>query len=188
MQPAEEQGGSLLARISNEFVMMQKQYWGLGPVQAKSYMMDDLLLIVMRGGMTRAELTMLDFGRPDLVRNFRQSFENEMTKNLTDKIERLTGRKVLTYQSQILFDPHVVAELFVFDKVADGGAAEIVATAEGQLQEKALRRDRRRHRRGHVGGADRRAGHRVRSAIRRQHERSSDSRMRQARRYAGLAP
>jgi len=136
VQPTEEQGGSLLARISNEFVMMQKQYWGLGPVQAKSYMMDDLLLIVMRGGMTRAELTMLDFGRPDLVRNFRQSFENEMTKNLTDKIERLTGRKVLTYQSQILFDPHVVAELFVFDKAADGGAAEIVATAEGQLKER----------------------------------------------------
>lgn len=132
----EQEGGSLLAQISTEFVTMQKEYWGLGPVQAKSYMMDDLLLVVMRGGTTRAERTMLDFGRHDLVRGFRQSFENEMTKNLTDKIERLTGRKVLTYQSQILFDPDIVAELFVFDKAADGGSAEIVATAEGQLSER----------------------------------------------------
>ncbi len=136
LRDVEEQGGSLLARISNEFVTMQKEYWGLGPVQAKSYMMDDLLLIVMRGGMTRAERTMLGFGQHDLVRSFRQSFENEMTQNLTGKIEQLTGRKVLTYQSQILFEPDVVAELFVFDKAAEGGSAEIVATAEGQLRER----------------------------------------------------
>jgi uncharacterized glyoxalase superfamily protein PhnB len=40
---------------------------------------------------------------------------------------------VLTYQSQILFEPDIVAELFVFEKAADGGSAEIVASAEGQL-------------------------------------------------------
>lgn len=96
----EEEGGDLLARISNEFVTMQKEFWGLGPLEAKSYMMDDLLLVVMRGGMTRAELTMIDFDQRELVREFRQRFENEMTQNLQGKIERLTGRKVLTYQSQ----------------------------------------------------------------------------------------
>ena len=138
LQPAKEEGGALLARISDEFVRIQKRFWGLGPVKAKSYMMDDLLLIVMRGGLTRAEQTMLDFGEDDLVRNFRQSFENEMTERMTDKIEELTGRKVLTYQSQILFRPDVVAELFVFDRAAPG-SDEIVATAKGQLDEE--RRD-----------------------------------------------
>jgi len=132
----EEQGGSLLARISNEFVTMLKEYWGLGPVQAKSYMMDDLLLIVMRGGMTRAERTMLDFGQEDLVRSFRQTFENEMTQKLEGKIEELTGRKVLTYQSQVLFDPFVVAELFIFETAASAGSEEIVATAKGQLRDR----------------------------------------------------
>ena len=136
-QGVEEQGGDLLARISREFVTMQKEFWGLGPLEAKSYMMDDLLLVVMRGGMTRAELTMIGFGRQELVREFRQNFENEMTERLTQKIEHLTGRKVLTYQSQVLFDPHIATELFVFDKAADGGAAEIVATAKGQLHGRA---------------------------------------------------
>ena len=32
--------------------------------------------------------------------------------------------------------PDIVAELFVFDKAAEGGSAEIVATAEGQLRER----------------------------------------------------
>lgn len=136
LQQVEEQGGSLLAQISNAFVTMQKEYWGIGPLEAKSYMMDDLLLVVMRGGLTQAERTMLDFGQQDLVRNFRQTFENEMTQNLTGMIEELTGRTVLTYQSQILFDPDVVAELFVFDRAPGGGAQEIVATAQGQLRER----------------------------------------------------
>ena len=138
MPPAKHEGGNLLAEISNEFVQMQKQYWGLGPVKVKSYMMDDLLLIIMRGGLTRAEHTMLDFDQQDLVRNFRQTFENEMSQRLKDKVERLTGRKVLTYQSQILFDPDVVAELFVFDQAVPSGAEEIVATAKGQLDEESL--------------------------------------------------
>ena len=129
----EEQGGDLLARISNEFVTMQKDFWGIGPLEAKSYMMDDLLLIVMRGGMTTAESTMIGFGRQELVREFRQSFENDMAEQLKHKIEHLTGRKVLTYQSQVLFAPEIVTELFVFEKAAEAGAAEILATAKGLL-------------------------------------------------------
>lgn len=131
-----DEGGELLARISNEFVTMQKEFWGLGPLEAKSYMMDDLLLVVMRGGMTRAELTMIDFGRQDLVREFRQCFEDDMTKILVGKIEHLTGRKVLTYQSQMLFAPDIVTELFVFERAAEAGSAEIVATAKGQLNKR----------------------------------------------------
>jgi uncharacterized protein YbcI len=140
-KPAEsrvEDGGALLASISNAFVGMQKEYWGLGPVKAKSYMMDDLLLVVMRGGLTRAERTMLDFGDEDLVRSFRQTFENRMTSELTGLVEELTGRKVLTYQSQCLFNPDVITELFVFDRAADAGAEEIVATAKGQLDQQPL--------------------------------------------------
>ncbi len=126
-----EEGHSLLARLSNEMVRAQKKYWGKGPLGAKSYMFDDMLFIVMRGGMTTAEQTMIDFGQHDKVRDFRQTFENEMTERLTDMIEDLTGRTVLTYQSQVLFDPNVVIEMFVFDEPA--GAGPKAATAEGQL-------------------------------------------------------
>src|SRR3712207_1180881 len=118
-EPQDEHGGdSLLTRISNEIVRMQKEHWGKGPLAAKSYMLDDFLLVVMRDSVTQAEQTMLDFGQPDLVRQFRQTFENEMTAQLTGKIEELTGRRVVTYQSQILFDPHIVIELFFFEEAA----------------------------------------------------------------------
>ncbi|HEV2771020.1 MAG TPA: DUF2294 domain-containing protein [Solirubrobacteraceae bacterium] len=134
-EPAREEprGGDLLSRISTEMTRAQKRYFGVGPTSTKSYMLDDFLMIVMRGSQTVAEKTMLDFGKEDLVRAFRQSFENEMTAKLTGMIEELTGRKVLGYQSQILFEPEVVVELFFFDRAAD--EAEVSATAEGQLED-----------------------------------------------------
>ena len=124
-------GGDLLTQISNQMVHAQKKFFGKGPTSAKSYMLDDMLLIVMRGGFTTAEVTMLQFGQQDLVRQFRQIFENEMTERLHKMIEDLTGRKVLTYQSQILFEPDVVVEMFLFD--SEGGKGTVEATAQGQI-------------------------------------------------------
>jgi uncharacterized protein YbcI len=109
------QGDSLLSRISTETVRTMKQYYGKGPISAKSYLADDLLFTVMRGGITQSEQTMLKAGREDTVRQFRQEFENEMTPRLISMVEQLTGRHVLNYQSQILFDPDMVVEIFVFD-------------------------------------------------------------------------
>lgn len=129
----EESGHSLLARISNEMVQAQKEFFGKGPTQAKSYILDDLLIVVMRGGLTAAEKTMLEFGHEDQVRQFRQLFENAMTERLCDIIERLTGRRVATYQSQVMFDPDVVVEMFVFDQPADDDARH--ATAAGQIHD-----------------------------------------------------
>ena len=121
-----DRGRDLLRQISTGMARMQKDAFGKGPTSTKSYMFDDLLLIVMREGLTVAEKTMLDFGQADLVRHFRQQFENEMTSRLVDMIEGLTERNVLTYQSQIMFNPDVVIEIFVFDRPdARFAAAEV---------------------------------------------------------------
>ncbi len=132
----DEHGQSLLERISNEMVRAQKKFFGKGPTQAKSYLLDDMLFIVMRGGMTTAEKTMLEFGQPDQVRQFRQLFENEMSERLTDMVQELTGRKVLTSQSQVMFDPDIVVEMFVFDAQAD--KAHRAATATGQTRDESI--------------------------------------------------
>ena len=125
-----DDGQTLLARLSTEMVRATKQYFGKGPTQAKSYFLDDMLFIVMKGGLTTAEKTMLEFGEIDKVRDFRQTFENQMTEQLTGMIEDITGRKVLTYQSQVMFDPAVVVEIFVFDGPTPEGAR--AGTADGQ--------------------------------------------------------
>jgi len=123
-------GGDMLARLSDEMVRAKKQFFGKGPEQAKSYMLDDMLFVVMRGGLTTAEETMLRFGRQNMVRQFRQLFENEMTEVLTGLVEQTTGRRVVNYQSQIMFDPDIIVEMFAFDQPRRDG---IEATAADQL-------------------------------------------------------
>ena len=122
---------SLLSKISTEVVRTLKDSFGKGPLKAKSYMLDDFLIVVMRGGVTVAEQTMLDRGHGDLVRNFRQAYQNELGDELVAKVEVLTGRKVVNYQSQILFEPHIVMEIFFFGDTAD--EAQIRETAAGLM-------------------------------------------------------
>ncbi len=116
---------SLTARISTEIVRTLKESFGKGPVKAKTYIQDDFLLVVMRGGVTTAEQTMLERGHAQLVRQFRQTYQDEMADVLNAKVEALTGRKVINYQSQILFDPHIVLEIFFFEPGSDDGSTEI---------------------------------------------------------------
>ena len=127
---SDDAGQSVLSKISTEVVRTLKESFGKGPVKAKSYLLDDFLLVVMRGGATVAEETMLERGHGDLVRQFRQTYQNDMGDSLIAKIEALTGRKVINYQSQVLFDPQIVIEIFFFEsghgEAADqSGAPEI---------------------------------------------------------------
>ena len=126
-----QQGQSLLSRISTEVVKTFKEYYGKGPTSAKSYMFDDMLFVVMRGGLNAAEKFLLEKDEVDVVRQYRQTFENRMNEILSDKIAKLTGRKVIAFNSQILFDPDISIEIFVFD---DRGTEESIdATAVGQI-------------------------------------------------------
>jgi uncharacterized protein YbcI len=121
------QQGALLSELSNEMVRIQKKFWGRGAVEAKSYLFDDFLLIVMRGGLTVAEESMLAKGHQDEVRAFRQTWQNDMRPILTAMVQERTGRHVVNYQSQVMFDPDVVVEMFMFGR---DGSREPTATSE----------------------------------------------------------
>lgn len=109
----------LLSRISNEMVQAQKRYFGRGPTQAKSYLLDDFLLVVMRDGLTTAESTMLDFGRDTLVRSFRQEFDVAMGQHLVPTMQELTGRTIVNYQSQVFLHPYTIVAMFFFEPELD---------------------------------------------------------------------
>jgi uncharacterized protein YbcI len=112
---ADDRGGTLRMALSNAMVGLKKQYYGKGPSRARAYLMDEYVFVVMEGGLTRAEETLLAAGKADLVRAYRLAFQGTVTQTTTRAVEELTGRKVLTYHSQIVFDPVRVFEIFVLD-------------------------------------------------------------------------
>jgi uncharacterized protein YbcI len=107
--------GSLRAQLANAMVGMKKKYYGRGPESAKAWILDDYVFVAMEGGLTRNEETLLADGKEDLVRSYRLSFQETMSETTTAAVEELTGRKVLTYHSQIMFDPTYAFEIFVLE-------------------------------------------------------------------------
>ncbi len=94
-KPAPLKGGQLLAAISNRIVGMLREHYGRGPINAKTYALDDMIVVVMRGsGFTPLEQTIMDSGEPDRVVAMREDFQRVMADRFKQTIEELTGRKV----------------------------------------------------------------------------------------------
>lgn len=112
---ARDRNDSLRGRISHAMVGMKKDYYGKGPTKAKTFINDEYIFVVMQGGLTRNEEVLLAADQQDLVRSYRLRFQEAMEHTTIGAIEEIVGRKVLTYHSQILFDPERAIEIFVLD-------------------------------------------------------------------------
>jgi uncharacterized protein YbcI len=120
-------GGQLLSTISTHFVKLTREHYGRGPIRAKTYELDDVLVVVMRGmGLTPFEKTLLDQCLSGRVLAMRREFQDAMAERYTATIERLTGRKVLAFLSQAHLDPDLAVEVFFLDRPLDEfGAVEV---------------------------------------------------------------
>jgi uncharacterized protein YbcI len=105
--------GEVLAAITREMVRIKADSYGKGATEAKSYQCDNFLFCVLKGGMTQVERTLLRHDDPDLVRQVRLRFQALEGHSFKEAVERISGRKVLTYESQVLFDPDYSVEIFV---------------------------------------------------------------------------
>src|SRR5947209_10067866 len=109
-------GMSVAAKVSNEIVRTMKEMYGKGPTQAKTYLCDEYVFCVMSGGLTRNEETLIRGGEHEVVRDFRLRFQRLISPEISRRVEKVLGRRVLSYHSQVLFDPDRVVEIFVVDQ------------------------------------------------------------------------
>jgi uncharacterized protein YbcI len=120
-------GGRLLAAITNRIVAFMREHYGRGPIKAKTYVLDNLIVCVLSDGFTAIERTMMEGGQPDRVLEMRRDFQELMKERYTEMIEELTGRRVLAFLSQAHVEPDLTIEMFLMDGPVPGfGALELV--------------------------------------------------------------
>ena len=119
-------GGKLLAAISTRIVALLREHYGRGPMKAKTYALDDIIVVVMRGsGFTPLEQTIMNSGDPDRVVAMREAFQHDMASRYKETILGLTGRNVVAFLSQAHVDPDITIEIFFMDGPLPGfGAVE----------------------------------------------------------------
>ena len=96
---------SVRAEVSNAMVGLMEDFYGKDPTKAKTFLNDNYVFCVMEGGLTRNEETLIERGHEDLVRTYRLRFQEAMEEPTVEAIQRITGRSVIGYHSQIVFNP-----------------------------------------------------------------------------------
>ena len=105
--------GDVRTAISDGLVALLKDYYGRGPEQTKTYVSDDLVVCLLRGGFTRVEQTLLEGGHGDDVIRQRMVFQEVMRERFERVVEDATGRKVIGFMSGNQQAPDMICEVFV---------------------------------------------------------------------------
>jgi uncharacterized protein YbcI len=118
--------GETLAQISTGLVQLHSRYYGKGPTKAKTHMVNDTVISILRGGFTTVERTLIDQGSVEAVYSMRRSFQMAMEEHFTAVVEEATDRTVIAYMSQIHQSPDLAVEIFVLEPLGGPVAVDRV--------------------------------------------------------------
>jgi uncharacterized protein YbcI len=108
--------GEQLAAVTNGIVQLFREYYGRGPTKAKSYILDDRIVVcVLEETMTQVEKTLVENGHGDKVRDVRLTFQGAMADEFKRQVSEGMGRNVIAYHSQLTLEPDIGFEFFVLE-------------------------------------------------------------------------
>jgi uncharacterized protein YbcI len=108
--------GEQVADISNAIVGIFSECYGRGPTKAKTYVFDNYVFTVLEDILTTVEQTLVENGHEDLVRAVRLTFQEAVADRFMEAVAEVTGRRVVTYHSQVTFHPPLGFEIFVLEE------------------------------------------------------------------------
>jgi uncharacterized protein YbcI len=118
--------GAMRSAISQAIVRIHAEHYGKGATQAKTYVWEDLVVTVLRDVLTVAERTLIEADRADTVRDMRTTFQFSLEATFRAAVERLTGRRVQSFMSQVDPANGLGVEVFLLEPAGgsdDGGPA-----------------------------------------------------------------
>lgn len=97
--------GQIEADISQAIVKFEKQYMGRGPNEIRSHILDDLVIVRLRGILTAAEQELAKSGGLErgtlLVKSVRTELLEKARPLLESLITDITGRKVTSMHTDL---------------------------------------------------------------------------------------
>ena len=113
-EPGQERG-AIVSQLSREVVQLHARMYGRGPVKARSYLQRDFALCVLEEIFTIAERTLIDAGNGEHVQETRNKFQEAVRDQFVEIAEKVTGRTVRAFVSQVEIEHGIATELFLFE-------------------------------------------------------------------------
>jgi uncharacterized protein YbcI len=126
---SDESCSSPSLEISNAIARLHKQYIGRGPTNSRTTIDGGLVVCLLEGGYTRAEQTLEENNKGDLVAAGRLGLQEAMRQAMVDVVEGVVGREVRSFMSANDLQRNLQVEVFV---LATPGSARTNGTAVGQ--------------------------------------------------------
>ena len=99
---AQDAGTSTLTEVSNAMVRLYKEQFGRGPTRARSFWVGpDAIACFLEETLTPAERNLARLGQHQRLREMRTYFQYATIAEFCEPVERITGRKVRSFQSSI---------------------------------------------------------------------------------------
>jgi uncharacterized protein YbcI len=103
--PINQTAGQLEASISEAVIRFEKEYMGRGPLEARTYIIDDMIITRLKGVLTKAEIQLVKSDRNTRGRDLIKQVRCELIENgrplLEAEIKRLTKRKIRSLHTDI---------------------------------------------------------------------------------------
>jgi len=112
--------GALVSQLSREIVQLHARLYGRGPTKARSYLQSDYAVCILEEIFTTAERTLIGAGAADHVSETRKKFQEAVKKEFIDVVERITGRSVRVFLSQVDVGANLEIEFFIFTGPEEG--------------------------------------------------------------------
>lgn len=105
--------------IAKQVIKFYVDTLGIGPREARSYIVEDMIIVRLKGKLLPIEQNILSMmeGRQaiELVKNIRKALHTITTKRLCEMITQITGHKVISSHSDISTRTGERLEVFVLD-------------------------------------------------------------------------
>jgi len=94
-------------------VALVKSYMGRGPTEAKTYLYDDIIVVVLHDVLTQAERSLAAGENEELVGEIRRTFKDAVGDSAIAAIERRVGRQVISFMSDHDIENEYAVQVFV---------------------------------------------------------------------------
>lgn len=112
--------GQMEADISKAIIQFEKEYMGRGPLETKTYIVDDMVITRLRGVLTQAEMKLMKSERKARGRELIKQVRSELIENarsiLDSVIKTITKRKVRTLHTDISTTNGEKIIVFILDR------------------------------------------------------------------------
>lgn len=97
--------GQIEAEISEAVIRFEKEYMGRGPLETKTYLIEDMVLVRLKGVLTQAEHQLAETsensGGRELIKRVRVALLEKGRPLLQAEVESLVGAKVKSLHTDI---------------------------------------------------------------------------------------